>query len=82
MATFEEIGLADFGTFDILQDEKVRQGIKVYSNWPTFPQVYINSKLIGGLDVIKELIEEDEFNDLLPEAQKRKNKKWKIQQHR
>jgi hypothetical protein len=43
----------DFETFDILEDEQVRQGLKVYSNWPTYPQLYVNGNLIGGLDIIK-----------------------------
>lgn len=44
-----------FTTFDILQDEEVRQGLKTYSNWPTYPQVYVNGELIGGLDILQEL---------------------------
>ena len=46
-----------FSTFNILSDEEVRQGLKEYSNWPTFPQLYIGGKLIGGLDIVKELVE-------------------------
>jgi len=46
-----------FSTFDILTDEEVRQGLKTFSNWPTFPQVYVKGELIGGLDIIKELVE-------------------------
>ncbi|KAJ6637019.1 Glutaredoxin-3 [Pseudolycoriella hygida] len=44
-----------YETFDILTDEDVRQGLKTYSDWPTYPQVYVNGDLIGGLDIIKEL---------------------------
>ncbi|CAK1543962.1 unnamed protein product [Leptosia nina] len=44
-----------YETFDILMDEEVRQGLKVYSDWPTYPQVYVKGELIGGLDIIKEL---------------------------
>ena len=44
-----------FGFFNILDDEDVRQGIKIYSDWPTFPQVYIRGELIGGCDIIKSL---------------------------
>ena len=39
----------DFGHFDILSDETVRQNLKVYSKWPTYPQVYSKGELIGGL---------------------------------
>jgi len=44
-----------YETFDILSDEEVRQGLKTYSDWPTYPQVYVKGELIGGLDIIKEL---------------------------
>lgn len=57
-----------FGTFDILGDEGVRQGLKTYYNWPTFPQLYGDGKLIGGLDIVKELAEEGELLDALPKA--------------
>ncbi|KAG7664323.1 GRX3 [[Candida] subhashii] len=49
-----------FGFFDILKDDNVRQGLKAFSDWPTFPQLYINGEFQGGLDIIKESIEEDE----------------------
>lgn len=49
-----------FGFFDILKDDSVRQGLKTFSDWPTFPQLYINGEFQGGLDIIKENIEDDE----------------------
>lgn len=48
-----------FGFFDILKDNAVRQDLKEYSEWPTFPQLYINGELQGGLDIVKESLEED-----------------------
>lgn len=48
-----------FGFFDILKDDTVRQGLKTFSDWPTFPQLYINGEFQGGLDIIKESLEED-----------------------
>lgn len=51
----------EFETFDIFSDEDVRQGLKSYSNWPTYPQVYVNGELIGGLDIVKELKEAGEL---------------------
>lgn len=48
-----------FGFFDILKDDNVRQGLKKFSDWPTFPQLYMNGEFQGGLDIIKESIEED-----------------------
>lgn len=55
-----------FGTFDILSDEEVRQGIKKFANFPTFPQLYAEGKLVGGLDIVKEMQEDDELLDALP----------------
>lgn len=55
-----------FSSFDILQDEEVRQGLKTYSNWPTYPQLYANGELVGGVDIVKELIESGELESQLP----------------
>lgn len=60
---------ADYSTFNILLDEEVRQGLKKYSNWPTFPQLYVNGELVGGLDILKELKESGELDQLIPRAQ-------------
>lgn len=56
-----------FGSFDILTDEEVRQGLKVYSNWPTFPQLYYKGELIGGCDIIMELKNNGELKSTLSE---------------
>lgn len=48
-----------FGFFDILKDDAVRQSLKKFSDWPTFPQLYINGEFQGGLDIIKESLEDD-----------------------
>ncbi|KAK9366844.1 thioredoxin-like protein [Lipomyces kononenkoae] len=48
-----------FGFFDILKDDAVRQGLKKFSDWPTFPQLYVNGELQGGLDIVKETLAED-----------------------
>ena len=47
----------EFGSFDILGDEEVRQTIKVYSDFPTFPQFYVNGELIGGWDILRDMQE-------------------------
>lgn len=47
--------------FDILSDEEVRQGLKKFSNWPTFPQVYVKGELIGGLDILQDLAQNGEL---------------------
>jgi len=54
-----------FDSFDILVDEEVRQGLKTYSNWPTYPQLYSKGKFIGGLDIVAELAENGELLDSL-----------------
>jgi len=54
-----------FGHFDILEDEEVRQGLKEYSKWPTYPQVYNKGELVGGLDILKELAEGGELQESL-----------------
>lgn len=48
-----------FGSFDILSDDAVRQGLKQHSNWPTYPQLYVNGTLVGGLDILKEMAEDE-----------------------
>ncbi|KAI8988448.1 thioredoxin-like protein [Mycotypha africana] len=55
-----------YSSFNILADEDVRQGLKVYSDWPTYPQVYMNGELLGGLDILKEMIASGEFREMLP----------------
>lgn len=41
----------EYGSFDIFKDEQVREGLKKYSNWPTYPQLYVKGELIGGIDI-------------------------------
>uniref|UniRef100_A0A8C8YM35 Glutaredoxin 3 n=1 Tax=Prolemur simus TaxID=1328070 RepID=A0A8C8YM35_PROSS len=59
-----------FSSFDIFSDEEVRQGLKTYSNWPTYPQLYVSGELIGGLDIIKELEASEELDTVCPKAPK------------
>lgn len=44
-----------FASHDILTDEELRQGMKDYSQWPTYPQLYVKGELLGGCDVILEM---------------------------
>ncbi|KAE8673361.1 Glutaredoxin-3 [Hibiscus syriacus] len=62
----KEDGLS-FGSFDILTDDEVRQGLKVFSNWPTFPQLYYKGELIGGCDIVLELRNNGEMKATLSE---------------
>ncbi len=45
----------EYATVDILRDPEVRQGIKVFSNWPTLPQLYIQGEFVGGCDIVTDL---------------------------
>ncbi|OCK80972.1 glutaredoxin [Lepidopterella palustris CBS 459.81] len=48
-----------YGFFNILADDEVRQGLKEFADWPTFPQVWVGGELVGGLDIVKEEFEND-----------------------
>ena len=54
-----------YDAFNILEDDEVRQGLKEFSDWPTFPQLYVKGELLGGLDIIIELKETEELADML-----------------
>ena len=59
---------ARFAYVNIFDDPEIREGLKVYSNWPTFPQLYINGELIGGCDITAELFESGELKQILESA--------------
>ena len=50
----KQIGVP-FGSYNILSDPELREGLKAYSNWPTYPQLYVDGKLVGGCDIIREM---------------------------
>lgn len=54
-----------FDSFDILEDEFVRSELKRFSDWPTYPQLYVRGSLVGGLDIVKEMKEEGSLRDQL-----------------
>ncbi|GAA5987238.1 hypothetical protein JCM10908_001872 [Rhodotorula pacifica] len=58
----------DYETFDILQDEGVRQKLKEVNDWPTFPQLIIKGEFVGGLDIVKEMQESGELQELVKGA--------------
>jgi monothiol glutaredoxin len=60
----KEIGVP-FGTANILADEELRSGLKEYSSWPTYPQLYLDGKLVGGCDIVRELHGKGELAPLL-----------------
>lgn len=55
----------EYTTFDILKNPEIRAAIKEYSNWPTFPQLYIKGKLVGGNDIIIEMFESGDLADYI-----------------
>ena len=57
--------LSDYGTFDVLSDGEMREGIKEFSEWPTIPQLYVNGEFIGGCDIVKEMYQSGELQELL-----------------
>ncbi|HEV3191308.1 MAG TPA: Grx4 family monothiol glutaredoxin [Polyangiaceae bacterium] len=52
---------APFETFNILSDPEMRQALKEYSNWPTFPQLYVGGKFVGGCDIVTEMHQSGEL---------------------
>jgi len=61
---------ADFASVNVLEDPEVRANLPRYSNWPTFPQLFINGELIGGCDITVELFQSGELARMVAEAQK------------
>jgi len=54
-----------FETFNILEDDDIRQGIKEYSDWPTVPQLYVNGEFVGGCDILTEMHSNGELGEVL-----------------
>ena len=54
-----------FGTFNVLRDMDIREGIMAYSEWPTIPQLYIDGEFIGGCDIVREMDENGELAEKL-----------------
>ena len=57
----------EVGSFNILEDEDVRQDVKDFSNWPTLPQLYIKGEFVGGADIIREMFQAGELQTMLKE---------------
>jgi monothiol glutaredoxin len=65
--TLEACG-AKFATVNIFEDPELREALKKYSNWPTYPQLYVNGELIGGADILTEMYQKGELQQVLREA--------------
>ena len=55
----------DFKSINVLEDQNIREGIKIFSDWPTIPQLYIKKEFVGGCDIIKEMYENGELKKIL-----------------
>ena len=66
VAALKAIG-RPFAYINIFDDPEVREGLKTYSNWPTFPQLYVNGELVGGADIVVEMYPSAELQKLFLE---------------
>jgi len=55
----------NFKGVNVLENQNLREGIKIYSDWPTIPQLYVKNEFVGGCDIIKEMYENGELSKLL-----------------
>ena len=58
----------EFAYVNIFEDPELREALKVYSSWPTYPQLYVNGELVGGCDIAMELYESGELEQLIEQA--------------
>ncbi|MFO0722365.1 MAG: Grx4 family monothiol glutaredoxin [Myxococcota bacterium] len=56
---------ADYNDVNILEDPELREGMKVYSDWPTFPQLYYKGELVGGCDIVTDLAQKGELQKMM-----------------
>ena len=56
-----------FNGINVLEDPEIREGIKIFSDWPTIPQLYIKGEFVGGCDIVKEMFEKKELQSKLSE---------------
>ena len=58
----------EYTTNNVLEDNEIREGVKVFSNWPTIPQLYVNGEFVGGADIMREMFESGELKQLLEQV--------------
>ncbi len=58
---------AEFTHFNIFEDPELREGLKSYSNWPTYPQLYVKGELVGGCDIVVDMYHSGELKTLIDE---------------
>ena len=59
----------EYAAVNVLEDHAVREGIKVYSDWPTIPQLYVKGEFVGGSDIMMEMFEAGELQQMMDEKQ-------------
>ena len=67
VAALRAVG-ADFRHVNIFEEPEIREGLKRYSNWPTYPQLYVKGELIGGCDIALEMYQSGELKKLMTEV--------------
>lgn len=55
----------EFAYVNIFEDPEIRESLKIFSNWPTFPQLYVNGELVGGSDIMMQLFESGELQKMV-----------------
>lgn len=66
-AVMERLGITEYRDINVLADQDIREGVKLYSQWPTIPQLYIKGEFIGGCDIVKEMYQSGELQSMLKE---------------
>ena len=66
----KQAGVNSFHSINVLEEPEIRANLPRFSNWPTFPQLFVNGELIGGCDITLELAESGELERIIAEAQK------------
>ena len=64
VAILRELGV-EFGSFDVLEDSEIREGIKEFGQWPTIPQLYVKQQLVGGSDIMMEMFQAGELEKIV-----------------
>ena len=67
MAVINMLKILDinYKSINVLEDQSIREGIKVFSDWPTIPQLYVKKEFVGGCDIVKEMFENGELKKVL-----------------
>lgn len=68
VSLLKSCGVTQFLAVNVLEDEAIRQGIKLYANWPTIPQLYVHGQFIGGSDIMRDLFQSGELQRILNPA--------------